>query len=90
MARHYAKTAFLAAIVPCPVMIGPIEAADTPASIISDQIRRQGYACDEPRKAERDRQASKPNQAVWVLSCGNAEYRVTLIPDMAARVEPLK
>ena len=35
-------------------------AQDTPVSIISDHIRRQGYACDEPRQVERDRQASRP------------------------------
>jgi len=65
-------------------------AVDTPVAIISDQIRRQGYACDEPRQAERDQQASRPNLTVWILTCGNATYRVTLIPDMAARVERLK
>jgi len=64
-------------------------AGDTPVNIISDQIRRQGYACDEPRQAERDREASRPNLTVWILRCGNATYRVTLIPDMAARVERL-
>ena len=63
---------------------------EAPARIVSDQIRRQGYACDEPRQAERDREASRPNQTVWVLTCGNATYRVTLIPDMDARVERLK
>ena len=65
-------------------------AQDTPTNIISDHIRRQGYACDEPRHAERDEQASRPNGAVWTLSCRNAKYRVTLIPDMAAKVELIK
>jgi gas vesicle protein len=60
------------------------------ANIISDHIRRQGYDCDEPRHAERDEQASRPNGAVWTLSCRNAKYRVTLIPDMAANVELIK
>jgi hypothetical protein len=63
--------------------------SETPVNIISDQIRRQGFACDEPRQAERDPQASRPNETVWILRCGNATYRVTLIPDMAARVERL-
>jgi len=67
-----------------------ISQAGDAANIISDQIRRQGYPCDEPRQAERDRQASRPNEMVWVLRCANAAYRVTLIPDMAARVELLK
>jgi hypothetical protein len=67
-----------------------LQAADTPASIISARIRRQGYPCDEPRQAKHDRQASRPNVAVWILRCGNAAYRVKLIPDMAARVELVK
>jgi hypothetical protein len=71
------------------ITIGQAAVSETPANIISDQIRRQGYPCDEPRQAEHDRQASRPNEAVWVLRCANAAYRVTLIPDMAARVEPV-
>ena len=63
---------------------------DTPVGIISDHIRRQGYACEEPRHAERDQPASRPNETVWILRCGDVTYRVTLIPDMAARVERLK
>src|SRR5262245_59931209 len=74
----------------CGFKVSQAAGGDTPVGIISDQIRRQGYACDEPRQAERDREASRPNQTVWVLTCGNATYRVTLIPDMAARVERLK
>jgi hypothetical protein len=75
---------------PCSIRVGQATAVDTPVAIISDQIRRQGYACDEPRKAERDRAASRPNETVWILTCGNATYRVTLVPDMAAHVERLK
>ena len=73
----------------CGLTVAQAPAGDTPVNIISDQIRRQGYACDEPRQAERDREASRPNLTVWILRCGNASYRVTLIPDMAARVERL-
>jgi hypothetical protein len=73
----------------CGLKVAQAPAGDTPANIVSDQIRRQGFACDEPRQAERDRQASRPNETVWILRCGNATYRVTLIPDMAARVERL-
>jgi anaerobic selenocysteine-containing dehydrogenase len=73
----------------CALMVAQAPAGDTPVNIISDQIRRQGYACDEPRQAERDREASRPNLTVWIMRCGNASYRVTLIPDLAARVERL-
>ena len=62
-------------------------AQETPVGIIAAHVRQQGYACNEPRKAERDIQASRPNEAVWTLVCENATYRVTLVPDMAARIE---
>jgi hypothetical protein len=74
----------------CGLRVSQALPSETSANIVSDQIRRQGYACDEPRQAERDREASRPNLTVWILTCGNATYRVTLIPDMAARVERLK
>src|SRR5262245_2371031 len=74
----------------CGLRVSQALPSEAPANVVSDQIRRQGYACDEPRRAERDREASRPNQTVWILTCANATYRVTLIPDMAARVEQLK
>jgi hypothetical protein len=33
---------------------------------------------------------SKPDLAVWILTCGNAAYRVRLDPDMAARITKLR
>lgn len=62
-------------------------AQEGPKDIIAAQIRSQGYACDSPQSAERDVAASTPNQAVWMLRCQGASYRVTLIPDLAAKVE---
>ena len=61
-------------------------AQETPVNIIAVHVRQQGYACNEPRRAERNMQASKPNEAVWILVCENATYRVTLVPNMAARI----
>ncbi len=58
-----------------------------PEDDIAAQIRAQGYTCDKPQSATRDDQASKPDEAVWVLRCEGASYRVRLIPDMAAQVE---
>lgn len=63
------------------------EDGESPKDDIAAQIRRQGYACDQPQSATRDVQASKPDEAVWLLRCGNASYRVRLMPDMAAQVE---
>ena len=73
-------------------MPAPLGAAEPeqPKEIIAAQIRKQGYACDGPQSAERDQADSKPDQAVWVLRCENAAYRVRLIPDRAARVERIE
>ena len=63
---------------------------EMPAETIAAQVRLQGHRCDEPLSATRDTASSKPNEAVWVLKCANATYRLWLIPDMAARVERLE
>ena len=70
-------------------MVGLAEgiAQEGPKDIIAAQIRSQGYACNSPQSAERDVAASAANQAVWRLRCQNASYRVTLIPNLAAKVE---
>lgn len=65
------------------------EDAESPKDDIAEQIRRQGYACDQPQSATRDIQASKPDEAVWLLRCKDASYRVRLMPSMAAQVEPI-
>ena len=66
------------------------EAQGGPADIIAAKIRGQGYACDSPQNAERDAAASTANEVVWMLRCRNASYRVTLIPNMAAKVEKVE
>jgi hypothetical protein len=65
-------------------------AEEAPADIIAAHIRDQGYACSGPVSAVRDRMASGPDGAVWTVRCGNAHYRVHLVPDMAAEVTQLK
>jgi hypothetical protein len=62
-------------------------AQDSPKNIIAAQIRDQGYKCDSPQSADQDMQASKPDEAVWIIRCEDATYRVRLDPDMAAAVE---
>jgi hypothetical protein len=63
---------------------------EMPAETIAAQVRLQGHRCDEPLSATRDTARSRPNEAVWVLKCANATYRLRLIPNMAARVEQLE
>jgi hypothetical protein len=65
-------------------------AQDAPTDLIADQIRGQGYACQTPESATRDAAASKPDEAVWILKCDGATYRVRLVPDMAAKVEKVR
>jgi len=72
-----------------PATVGFAEgkAQEEPKDIIAAQIRSQGYACNSTQSAERDAEASTANEAVWMLRCQNASYRVTLIPNLAAKVE---
>jgi hypothetical protein len=62
---------------------------ESAASIIAAQIRKQGFACEKPKSADRDPGVSRPDLPVWTLKCSNASYRVELVPNMAAKVERL-
>jgi hypothetical protein len=64
-------------------------AEDATDNMLAAQIRDQGYLCEKPLGAKRDEALSKPDEAVWVLRCEAATYRMRLVPDMAARVEKL-
>ena len=64
-------------------------AGEDPRNVLAAQLRDQGYACDQPQSAERDAQASGPDEAVWIVQCESARYRMRLDPDMAAKVERL-
>lgn len=81
--------ACIAAAVPLIPSLAVAADDENPADIVAAQIRSQGYQCDDAKTAERDVEASKPDEAVWILDCGNASYRVRLIPDMAAEVETM-
>jgi hypothetical protein len=86
--RLPADVAAAAALTSLSALAGLAE--DVPADIIAAQIRTQGYACSTPVTASRDRAASRPDETVWLLQCGNARYRVQLVPDMAAQVTQLE
>jgi hypothetical protein len=58
--------------------------------ILAVQIRKQGFVCDKPESFERDAEHSKPHDAVWMLRCENGNYRVRLVPKMAAEVEQVR
>lgn len=59
------------------------------ATDLAAQVRTQGFPCDKPQGAERNDNTSRPNEEVWVLTCENASYRMTVVPDMAARIEKI-
>jgi hypothetical protein len=65
-------------------------AAETVKDILAAQVRTQGVACDDPRRARRDAKRSRPDHEVWVLTCKNATYRVSRYPDLAAKIERLR
>ena len=59
-------------------------------AIVADQVRSQGFPCDNPSAAEPIESKSAPNHAVYLLKCGSITYRVVLIPDQAAEVTEAK
>jgi hypothetical protein len=63
--------------------------AQTPREDLAAQIREQGYRCDKPLNAQKDIRRSKPDQAVWVLKCKTATFRIRLTPDLLAQVKRL-
>src|SRR5262245_9847407 len=65
-------------------------AEETPADVLAAHLRLQGHRCDHAQSAQRDAQRSKPDEAVWIVKCESASYRVQLVPHMAARVERLE
>lgn len=73
----------------CGFVAEAVAQMEDPLEILAVRVRQQGHACDTPLKAERDLAASRPLNTVWFLQCSNASYRVVLVPDMAAQIEPL-
>jgi hypothetical protein len=65
-------------------------AGESPKNLLAVEIRSQGLACDDPRRAVRDAKQSKPDYDVWVLTCKNATYRVGRYPDLPAKIERLQ
>ena len=64
------------------------QAQESPKDVIAAHVRLQGYKCDAPKSAQRDAKASSPDEAVWLITCENARYRVHLVPDMMDAIAP--
>ena len=65
-------------------------AEETSADILAARVREQGFTCDKAQSSEREQSQSEPNETVWILKCENDTYRLRLVPDMAAKIEPIK
>lgn len=86
----FALTGLAAAVLFIGTPAGTIARAEqTLQDLLAIQLRAQGYACDKPLKAERDDKLSKPDNEAWTLTCSNATYRVSRVPDLAAKVEKI-
>ncbi len=62
---------------------------EPPMDLLASQIRDQGFACNKAENAKLEEGQSKPNETVWILKCENDSYRMTVVPNMAAKVEKL-
>ena len=74
---------------PTPSQVAAAE-EEAPSGIVAAQVRKQGFKCENPVRAKRDAEQSKPHETVWLLQCKSERYRVRLVPKMAAKVERLE
>lgn len=75
-----------AALLPAPAAIAQLEDVK---EVLAVRVREQRLQCNTPLKAERDQAQSKAHEAVWLLQCDNANYRLRLRMDMAAEITKL-
>ena len=69
------------------ILAGPALAQENgPIKVLAATVRTHGHECTEPQGATRDG-AAVADQAVWILRCKNASYRVRLSPNRNAVVE---
>lgn len=67
----------------------PGMAQDDPAEVVAIAIRDHGQPCTNPTDAERDEEASSPDEQAWTISCDEGSYRVKFIGDTGAEVTPI-
>jgi hypothetical protein len=87
---------FAAAFILCncfaPTWLSDLKAQadeETPTEILAARVRDQGYACNKAQASKEELAQSAPNETVWILNCESGSYRVTLVPDLAAKIERL-
>ena len=88
--RHVSISAGIAILVSGASAQAQKAQVEKPQNELAAQVRTQGFVCDKSLGATQDKKRSRPDYAVWVLKCSNAVYRVSRVPDMAAKIEPLQ
>ena len=63
---------------------------ESPETIISAVVRREGYVCEKPIKATKDEIDSIPEEMAWILKCKNLTYKVRLYPHYLSHIEILE
>jgi hypothetical protein len=61
--------------------------AQDPTATLADTVRDRGHPCAEAMSSERDQSASRADEAVWILTCSDARYRIRYPGDTAPQVE---
>jgi hypothetical protein len=62
---------------------------ETAKEVVAATVRSLGHPCDQPERAVHDTAASAPDQAVWLLDCTDARYRVRYDNDEPAKITRL-
>jgi hypothetical protein len=57
--------------------------------IVATTVRSLGHPCEHAERATRDAAVSLPDQAAWILECGNARYWVRYDNDEPAEIRQL-
>ena len=68
------------------IAAGTASAQDATATL-ADTVRDRGHPCAKAVSSERDPAASRPDEAVWILTCSDARYRIRYPGDTAPQVE---
>ena len=78
------------AIAACAGTAPPAGAQDKQAvSILADAVRVRGFTCEKPKNARREPKKSQPDEAVWLIDCGNATYRIRFAGDTGPDITPM-
>ena len=67
----------------------PAIAEETPSDVVAVAVRAHGEPCTNPSDAQRDAEASSPDEQAWTIRCDEGSYRVKFMGDTGAEVESI-